>query len=303
MSFNKKWTNKDIPDQNGRITIVTGANIGLGFEAAKALADKNATVIMACRNQQKGDEAAKAISYENSDAKLDVMKLDLSNLKSVKEFSDNFTQKYDRLDLLINNAGVMMVPYSKTEDGFELQFGVNHLGHFALTGFLMPVILKTPGARIVNVSSMAHKYGKINFDDLNFESKYDKMASYGQSKIANLYFTHELQRRLELAGSATISVAAHPGYTATNLQQHSKFFNFLNPFIAQKPHMGALPTLRVAVDLEVKGGEYYGPGGFQEMRGYPVKVESNELSHNKSIAERLWKVSEELTGVEFNFEK
>ena len=304
MSMQKKWTTDNIPDLSGKVAIVTGSNVGIGFEAAKELAKKNATVVMACRNLEKGDEAAaKTILSTNSSLKLEVMKLDLSSLKSVKDFADEFTKKYDRLDLLINNAGVMMPPYSKTEDGFELQFGTNHLGHFALTGHLLPMILKTDGSRIVNVSSMAHNWGEIYFDDLNFEKKYNKRRAYGQSKIANLYFTYELQRKFAAIGSTSISTAAHPGWTATELQRHNKLFEFFNPFFAQKPMMGALPTLRAAVDPEAKGGDYYGPKGFKEIWGYPIKVKSNEISHDKNIASRLWEVSEELTGVKFSFEK
>lgn len=294
-----KWTNNEIPDLTGKIAIVTGANSGLGYETAKALSAKNAEVIMACRNMEKGNEAAKNIQDEKQDVKLQVMKLDLSDLLSVKDFADIFKQKYSKLDLLINNAGVMMPPYSKTKDGFELQIGTNHLGHFALTGLLFDILLKTEKSRIVSVSSMAHKWGEINFDDLNLEQKYNKTEAYGQSKLANLLFTYELQRKLEKAGSNAIAVASHPGWTQTNLQRHTGFFRFLNPLMGQKQEHGAWPTLMAATYQETKGADYYGPGGFKEMKGHPKKVESNAKSHDKDVAARLWKLSEDLTGVKF----
>jgi len=296
----EKWTSDNITDQSGRVVIVTGSSSGIGFEAAKVLANNNATVIIAVRNRQKGDAAVGKIKAENENADVSLMILDLANLQSVRDFAAQFKQKQDRLDLLINNAGVMMPPYGKTADGFELQFGVNHLGHFVLTGLLLDVIEKTPNSRIVNVSSMAHKYGNLDFDDLNWEARpYKKMASYGDSKIANLYFTYELAKRLQNKGSKTIVTAAHPGWTATDLQRHSSLFSFLNPLFAMKGPQGALPTLRAAIDGNAESGDYFGPDGWQEWRGWPVKVESNELSHDSVIAERLWGVSEKWTGIKY----
>ena len=296
----EKWTSENIPDQSGRIAVVTGASSGIGYEAAKVLAEKGATVIIAVRNQQKGDAAVQRIKAENPNADVSVMLLDLANLQLVKEFAQNFKQKYDRLDLLINNAGVMAPPYGKTADGFELQFGTNHLGHFALTGHLLGLLEKTPGSRIVNVSSMAHTFGDLDFDDLNWEKReYNKMKSYGDSKIANLYFTFELARRLQAKGSQTMVTAAHPGWTATDLQRHSGLFSFLNPFFAMKAPQGALPTLRAAVDSEANSGDFFGPNGWKEMRGWPVKVQSNALSQDEAIAKRLWEVSEEWTGIKY----
>ncbi|MCP5053892.1 MAG: SDR family NAD(P)-dependent oxidoreductase, partial [bacterium] len=217
-------------------------------------------------------------------------------------FAENLKKDHSKLDLLINNAGVMMPPYSKTSDGFELQFGTNHLGHFALTGLLLDVIKNTPGARIVNVSSSAHKAGNLKFDDLNWENrKYSPWKSYGASKIANLYFTYELQRRLGNGESTVKVTAAHPGWTATELQRHVGLFSFLNRFFAQGIDMGALPTLYGAVAEDAKGGEYFGPSGFMEMKGYPKKVTSVPLSHDQTIAGKLWDVSEELTGVKYRF--
>jgi len=227
------------------------------------------------------------------------MELDLSDLDSVRRFSEVFRANHSRLDLLINNAGIMVPPYGKTAQGFETQFGVNHLGHFALTGALLDLITNTPGSRIVTVSSIAHLMGKIRFSDLNWENGYKAQPAYGQSKLANLLFTYELQRRLAAAGKDTLAVAAHPGWTETNLQEHAKAVKFLNRFLAQEPPMGALPTLYAATEPTVNGAEYFGPSGFMEMNGPPKKVKSNKRSHDRNVAERLWNLSEELTGVHF----
>jgi NAD(P)-dependent dehydrogenase (short-subunit alcohol dehydrogenase family) len=297
-----KWTSSDIPDQTGKVVIVTGANTGLGFQDARAMAAKGARVILACRNQEKGKAAVEKILAENPSAAVEIASLDLSSLESVRVFAEKFLAENDRLDLLINNAGVMMPPQGKTADGFELQFGTNHLGHFALTGLLLPLLTKTDGSRIVNVASMAHKFGTMDFDDLQWERKaYNKTKSYGQSKLANLLFTYELQRRLIAAGAQTIAAAAHPGWTGTDLQRHSGLFNFLNPFFAMKPEQGALPTLYAATAPQAKGGEYYGPDGFFEMKGFPKKVGSTVESRDESAAKKLWDVSENLTGISFNF--
>lgn len=296
-----KWTKDDIGDQMDRIVVVTGANSGIGFEAAKALAEKNAQVILACRNEERAEDAVQRIRGSFPGAGVSYMKLDLSDLSSVRDFSKRFSKDYGRLDILINNAGVMAPPYSKTRDGFELQFGTNHLGHFALTSLLWEKISSSGASRVVNVSSSAHKLGKINFEDLGWERRrYSKWNAYGDSKIANLYFTFELDRRLRDRGSPVLSLAAHPGWTATGLQRHVGSFRILNKLFAQSPEMGALPTIRAAVDEAAKGGEFYGPSGVFEMRGYPVKVDSNNLSHNKDVAKNLWDVSEKLTGVNFD---
>jgi NAD(P)-dependent dehydrogenase (short-subunit alcohol dehydrogenase family) len=296
----QKWDSENISDQKGRVAIVTGSSSGVGYEAARVLVNKNATVIIAVRNLEKGNAALEKIKagYANADAH--VMEMDLSELESVRKFAEKFKQEYSRLDLLINNAGVMMPPYCKTVDDFELQFGTNHLGHFALTGHLIDLIKTTPNSRIVNVSSGAHAYGKLEFNDLHCEDRpYKKMKAYADSKIANLYFTYELQRKIENAGLNVLSVASHPGWTATELQRHTGLFSFLNNFFAQGIEMGALPTLYAAVAPNVRGGDYYGPDGWREMKGYPKKVQSNKLSHDKEIAVKLWEVSEELTGVKF----
>lgn len=297
--MSSKWTTDNIPDQTGRTVIITGSNSGIGFEAAKALALKNARVFLAVRNLEKGEAAKAAIVSEFPQANVEVALLDLSSLRSVASFSEAFIKANDHLDLLINNAGIMIPPYGKTEDGFESQMGTNHLGHFALTSKLFPLLVKTADSRIVNVSSGAHKAGNIDFDDIHWESrKYSPWRAYGDSKIANLYFTFELFRRIERSDSKVKVVAAHPGYTATGLQK-SRFLKMLNALVAQSGPMGALPTLKAAIDPDVSSGDYFGPSGLGEMRGYPQKVTSNKLSHDEDIARKLWTRSEELTGVTF----
>lgn len=300
----KNWSAENIPNQKGRVVIVTGSSSGIGYETARVLANKQATVIIAVRSMAKGKAAADKIRSQNRDAVLKVMDLDLADLKSVKKFAETFKKEYSRLDLLINNAGVMVPPYSKTTDGFELQFGTNHLGHFALTSHLLDILSTTKNSRIVNVSSTAHKLGNLNFEDLNWEKRsYSGMRSYGDSKIANLYFTSEINKRLKEHKLDIICTAAHPGWTATELQRNAGIVNFLNNFFAQDITMGALPTLRAAIDEELKGGEFLGPNGFMEMRGYPVKVDPNSLAQDRQIAEKLWTVSEKMTGMKFDFNK
>jgi NAD(P)-dependent dehydrogenase (short-subunit alcohol dehydrogenase family) len=298
---NKNWTIENIPDQNKKIVIITGSNSGIGFEAARILANKNAKVIVAVRNLDKGNAAKLKITKENSKAEIEVMRLDLADLSSVKSFSDELKQKYDQLDILINNAGVMIPPYSKTKEGFELQMGVNHLGHFALTMQLLDIIKKTPNSRIVNVSSGAHKIGNINFDDFNWEKRqYKAWRAYGDSKIANLYFTKELAERISNNGENILVTAAHPGWTATELQRHSGIMAFLNKPFAMHQEQGTLPTLRAATDDNAQNGDYYGPNGWQEWRGFPVKVKPNKLAQDKNKAKKLWALSEELTGQKLN---
>jgi NAD(P)-dependent dehydrogenase (short-subunit alcohol dehydrogenase family) len=295
----QKWDGENISDQKGNVAIVTGSSSGLGYETAKVLADKNATVIVAVRNEVKGNAAVEKIKVENPNADIQVMLVDLANLESVHKFAENFKKNFKKLDLLINNAGVMTPPYTKTKDGFELQFGTNHLGHFALTGLLIDLIKATPNSRIVNVSSNAHKIGKLNFDDLNWETRrYNKFRSYGDSKLANLYFTSELQKRLGKQSSGVIVASAHPGASATELSRHSLFFRVLSLFV-QNSNMGALPTLYAAVAPDVQGNDYYGPGGFQELSGYPQKVESTKRAKRDDVAANLWDVSEKMTGVSY----
>jgi NAD(P)-dependent dehydrogenase (short-subunit alcohol dehydrogenase family) len=303
MSDKNKWTAADIPDQTGKTAVVTGANSGLGYETVRGLARKNARVIMACRNQEKGQAALAAVQAEFPQAELILMPLDLSNLTSVHAFGQAFTAQYNHLDILINNAGVMALPYQKTADGFEMQFGTNHLGHFALTGLLLDSLLNTAGSRVVTVSSGLHRSGEMDFDDLNWEKSYSKWGAYGRSKLANLLFAYELERKLKGAQQDMISVAAHPGYAATNLQSSGGSaiqrigMSIMNKLLAQSAEMGALPQLYAATAPNVVGGDYYGPKGLQESRGYPVKVESNDKSHNLEDAAYLWNLSVEMTGV------
>ena len=233
------------------------------------------------------------------EASLEFMPLDLADLDSVRRFADEFTARFDRLDLLVNNAGVMVPPYGKTKQGFELQLGTNHLGHFALTGLLLERLLSTPGSRVISVSSMAHRFGKLRFDDLQREKRYNRWEAYGQSKVANLLFTYELQRRLEATPSDCIATVAHPGWTATNLQVHSFSARYFGPLLAMRPDGGAGPSLRAATDPEVEGGAYYGPKWLFEVRGAPVRVQSNKYSRREDVAKELWAVSEELTGVRY----
>ncbi len=295
------WDINNIGDQRGKVVVVTGSSSGIGYEAAKALADKNAEVTIAVRNQLKGDKAVEKIVQENANANVKIMILDLADLQSVKSFAEKFKKENQKLDILINNAGVMIPPYSKTKDGFELQFGTNHLGHFALTAQLFDLLKNTPGSRIVNVSSTAHNFGKLDFSDLNWQNrKYKPWRAYGDSKIANIYFTNKLSRLINDQGIDITVTAAHPGWTATDLQRHTGALEFLNRFFAMPAAQGALPTLRAAIDVDVQNGDYFGPGGFREMKGYPVKVASNDLSKDESIADKLWNISEEMTGIKFN---
>ena len=296
-----EWTENQISDQTGRVAIVTGANSGIGWEAARALTNKGAAVIMACRSIAKANPAAEQIKALKPSGQVVVMALDLGDLASIHRFATAFRQDYNRLDLLINNAGVSMPPYGKTAQGFEQQFGINHLGHFALTGLLLDRLNATPGARIVTVSSWSHQSGNITFDDLNWEQHYQPGRAYAQSKLANLLFTYELQRRLVAAGQSTLAVAAHPGWAATNALRHSPMLKRLNPIFAQPPKMGMLPTLYAATAPDVRGGDYFGPGGLGQMRGYPRKVGSSARSHDEAVARRLWTVSEELTHVKYTF--
>ena len=294
-----QWTSDDIPGQQGRVAVVTGANTGLGFETARQLAAHGASVVLAVRNVEKGKGAVARIADEVPGADVTLQELDLGSLESVRAAAEQLRADHPRIDLLINNAGVMYPPKQTTSDGFELQFGTNHLGHFALTGLLLDRLLEVPGSRVVTVSSVGHRIrARINFDDLQFERSYSRVRAYGQSKLANLMFTYELQRRL--SGADTIAVAAHPGASDTELMRHlPAFLERATPLIAQPAAMGALPTLRAATDPGVTGGQYYGPGGLFESRGYPQLVESSGRSHDESVQRRLWAVSEELTGVTF----
>jgi protochlorophyllide reductase len=307
--MNQKWTQDDIPDLSGKVVVVTGANSGLGFECSKTLAAKGATVVMTARNLQKGEAARQEILQEQPNAALDLMKLDVGDLSSVRAFATAFKEKYDRLDILLNNAGVMAIPRQETPDGFEMQLGVNHLGHFALTGLLLDVITKTPNARIHNVSSSANYMGTINFDDLMGEKSYSRWGAYGQSKLANVFFTFELQKRMTAAGHDTIANVSHPGFVVGNLQANSVqqsgtgfegiLYRVIEPILAQDIRMGVLPMLYGITAKDARGGVFYGPRTFN-LRGYPAEKQANKAAYDANTLKRFWDVSEQLTGVKIN---
>jgi NAD(P)-dependent dehydrogenase (short-subunit alcohol dehydrogenase family) len=298
------WTAADVPSQQGRTAVITGANTGLGLETAKVLAAKGASVVLAVRNLDKGQAAADQITAASRSADVTVHQLDLTSLDAIRKSADALRARLSAIDLLINNAGVMYTPKQQTADGFELQFGTNHLGHFAFTGLLLDMLLPVPDSRVITVSSIGHRIrARINFDDLQSERSYSRIAAYGQSKLANLMFTYELQRRLSGKGK-TIAAAAHPGGSNTELMRNMPavlrvLSAAIAPLLTQSAAAGALPTLRAATDPNVLGGQYYGPSGLGEARGNPVLVKSSEQSHDVEIQRRLWTVSEELTGVKF----
>ncbi len=303
-----QWTAADIPDLNGLVTIVTGANSGLGYETTLALARHGAEVVMACRNVDRALAAADSITAQVPDARLVLEKLDLSSLESVHSFAGRFRQRYQRLDRLFNNAGLMAPPRTETADGFELQFGVNHLGHFALTGRLVDRLLSTPASRVVTTSSSAAYAGRINFDDLQGERRYRRYRAYSQSKLANLLFAFELQRRLEAAGSQTLSMAAHPGLSSTHLQARTArasgswweriVYPLMHAVLSQSPAEGALPQLYAGTAPDARGGAFYGPR-YAGIRGAPVQVKPPPAAKSRQDAARLWQVSVELTGVDY----
>ena len=311
MADGATWTVADVPDLSGTRAVVTGANSGLGFETARALARNGARVVMACRSTDRGADAAAEIREESPAGSLAVRELDLADLESVRAFAGGVADEEGDLDLLVNNAGVMAIPRRETADGFERQFGVNHLGHFALAGRLLDCLAGSGDeARVVTVSSGMHRRGTVDFDDLQGEQSYDEWDAYAQSKLANLLFAFELQRRLDAAGLAVRSVGAHPGYADTALQfrgpemSGSTVLRWMrkvaNALLAQPAERGALPILYAATAPDVVGGGYYGPGGFMEMRGSPERVEASDRARDGATAERLWRVSERLTGVEYD---
>ncbi|MFC5365418.1 oxidoreductase [Salinirubrum litoreum] len=308
-----RWTTAEMPDLSDETVIVTGANSGLGFEATRAFADAGATVVMACRSRDRAESARDDVARRVPDADLDVRDLDLGDLASVQRFADEFRADYDDLRVLCNNAGVMAIPRRETADGFETQFGVNHLGHFALTGHLLDLLLETDGeTRVVTQSSGLHERGEMDFDDLQGRRAYDEWDAYAQSKLANVLFGYELDRRLDAADIERVtSVVCHPGYAATNLQYRGPeargsrvrmaAMKVANSLLAQSAEMGALPMLYAATADAVTGGDYVGPGGLMDMRGYPETQRSSDRSYDEATAERLWQVSEDLTGVEYVF--
>ncbi|EWM14902.1 MULTISPECIES: oxidoreductase [unclassified Kutzneria] len=295
-----RWTTADMPDQTGRVAVVTGANTGVGLATARALAKAGATVVLACRDQARADAAAAETGGEP-------VLLDLASLASVRAGAERIVAEHARVDLLINNAGVMMTPRDRTQDGFELQVGINHLGHFALTGLLLPAMLPVAGSRIVTVSSNAHRAGEINFEDLNSRDRYRPIAAYAQSKLANLLFAYELQRRLTAAKARPISVAVHPGSARTELARENPrvvqwlLASPLMSWMMQDSDQAALPSLRAATDPAVRGGDYYGPDGWNGFKGQPVRTASAPRSHDPGVARRLWEKSERLTSVVYRF--
>ncbi|MBC6456570.1 oxidoreductase [Actinomadura sp. HBU206391] len=305
----RRWTAADMPDQRGRTVVITGANTGIGFETARAFARHGATVVLACRNPGKAADAAARIRTDASEAKLSTLQLDLASLASVHRAAGRLRTEHARIDLLINNAGGIRTRYGRTEDGFELTLATNHLGPFALTGLVLDRLLAVPGSRVVTVSSIGHRRGTINFDDLQSQRGYRSSTAYFQSKLANLMFTYELQRRLTAAGAQTIAVAAHPGNARTEFgREMSPFVRIMmSPrlrmftwWLMQSPPMGALAALRAAVDPDASGGDYYGPPGRAQFTGFPTRVESSALSHDGEAQRRLWRESERLTGITYS---
>ncbi len=302
-----KWNGEEMADVSGQTIVITGANSGLGFETAFALAGKGAEIILAVRNASKGEKAVDRILSVHPKANVRVMELDLSDLSSIRHFAASFQENYESLSVLINNAGVMIPPYSRTKDGFELQFGSNHLGHFALTGLLLPRILSTPKSRVVTLSSLAAINGYIDFENLNGENGYKPMKYYGQSKLANLLFARELQNKFNQHGATPISVACHPGLSHTNLMSRgsgkpiNRFVHFLSKTITQPASMGALPTLYAATEPALTGGEYIGPDGKKSRKDFPRKDEIIDTLYNEETSKRLWDISETLTEVKYRF--
>ena len=295
------WSERDVPDQTGRIAVVTGASSGIGLETARVLARKGAHVVLAVRNREKGEAARADITRTEPQAKVAVQHLDLANLESVETFADELGATHQRFDLLINNAGVMVPPFGHTADDFEQQFGINHLGHFALTGRLLSLLQRTEGARVVTVSSLAHRFRPLDFENLNAEKGYSPWTAYGYSKLANLLFMRELQRRYHDGPNSLRSAAAHPGFTKTDLQRHTAMVRLMMkvPGMAQESLAGALPTLYAATAPDVAGGDYFGPGGMFEMAGPPARAFLSVSARNDETTRRLWDLSERLTGVTY----
>lgn len=295
------WSGAKIPNQQGRIMLITGANSGVGFESSLVLAQKGAQILMACRSQTKGEQARQAILQRVPNAKLDLLILNLGDLASIEQLAQEVNNRYPRLDILLNNAGIMQPPYGQTNDGFELQFGTNHLGHFALTGRLLPKLLATPNSRVITVSSAAYLSGVINFDDLQSKHHYDSMKAYKQSKLANILFAQELQRQLSVAHATTISISSQPGWVFSNLQARpdSRVHRFFMATVRQSAQQGALSQLYAATASGVQGGEFYEPRWV--LRGNPVQRNLIERGRNTATAQRLWQISEQLTGVHYQW--
>ncbi len=306
----KPWAANNIGSQKGKTIIITGATSGIGLEAAKILSQKGAKLILPVRNPAKGTEALKEIKQRDKNADVELMTLNLADFESIKQFAENLLVKHSKLDMLINNAGIMWPPQRElSKQGHELQFATNHLGHFLLTGLLLPLIKATPNSRVITQSSVLHKKTQgqnfdpsIQFHDLSFCKNYDTKKAYAQSKLANLLFTYELDRRFKLANINAIATAAHPGYTATNLQKDAGFMmKIMNVIFAQKVDMGALPILRAGTELNLQGAEFFGPTKMNELKGYPERVQSSDASNNRKLAEQLWEVSEKLVNHKYQF--
>lgn len=292
---------RNIPSMADKTVVITGANSGIGFEAAKMMAAKGAHIIMACRNLEKSGEALQLVKRESPSGIAELYRLDLSDFSSIRSFVTELKRNHDHIDILVNNAGLMATPYSKTADGFEMQFGTNHLGHFLLTGMLLDMILSVKNSRIVTVTSIAHFTGEINFRDINYDSGYGRMIAYRQSKLANLLFAYELQRRLARSGRDTISVAVHPGVSATSIIDLPPLLDKVKDAVLMSAIRGALPTIMGATEPSLSGGEYIGPNGFRQAFGAPAILRSSKKSHDPELAEKLWDISEELTGYRYNF--
>ena len=302
------WALKNVPDQTGKIIVITGANSGIGFAAANALASKNARIVMACRNTQKAETAKQAILSTTPSASVDIVELNLSNLQSVSQCAETINASYDHIDCLINNAGLGWIDRKETADGFEMHIGTNHFGHFALTSKLMGLLKKAPQARVVSIASLAHIWGRIHFDDIQLNEKYGRARGYGQSKLANLMFGLELQRQLDQSNTNIKSVIVHPGMSGTNIansaletgnfKQLAKLTSAITPYMSQSPALGCLPTLHAATAPDVQGGDYFGPR-YAEIFGTPKKARIAKHAKSKVSAEKLWRLSEELTGVNY----
>lgn len=307
--MSEKWTEDDVGDQAGKVVLITGANSGIGFEAARALAQHGAHVLLGCRDPEKAAAAVAAIAATAPSGGTEIVPIDMADLDSIAAAAEGVRASHERLDVLVNNAGLMATPRSRTAQGFEMQFGVNHLGPVALTAALLDLLLATGGSRVVAIASNGHKMGRIHFDDLMGETRYSPWGAYFQSKLANLLFTRELQRRLDAVGASTIAVAAHPGGSRTNLGHEpgggvlATAFRVLRPALdlgAQSAAKGALPTLRAAVDEAVVGGDYFGPDGFAEQWGHPVRVGMTKRARDDDAARRLWDISVDLTGADYS---
>lgn len=303
------WAEKNVPDQTGKTFVITGANSGIGYAAAYALAKKNAKIVMACRNTNKAETAKQAILDHIPNASIDIVELNLSDLKSVSQCADTLNNNYDQIDCLINNAGLGWIDREETADGFEMHIGTNHFGHFALTSQLIGLLKKAPSARVISIASLAHYWGRIHFDDIQLNQKYGRARGYGQSKLANLMFGLELQRQFDQSNVNIKSLIVHPGMSGTNIansaleagnfKQLAKITNAVTPFLSQSPALGCLPTLHAATASDVQGGDYFGPKYAFEIFGTPKKARIAKHAKSKTNLERLWHLSEELTGVNY----